>query len=549
MTPTTMNIDRRRPYLIEANRLLTILMLAFLTWIAGSVQAKSIFVSPDGDDSNEGTMVSPFWSVQRAQIEANPGDTVYLRGGTYHIRASDISKVERNLFACISFLDKDGAPGNKINYWAYPGETPHFDFSAVAPANQRVVGFWVEADYIHLKGIELTGIQVTITTHTESYCVYSWGNHNIFEQLNMHHNKGTGLRHRRGGNNLFLNCDAYNNHDDVSEDGKGGNTDGFGCHPNATGTGNVFKGCRAWFNSDDGFDCIRSAAAITFDSCWAMYNGYSPSFQDLGDGTGFKIGGYAYDEASKIPNPVPINTVSFCIAVQNKANGFYANHHLNGNIWLNNTSYKNSFNYNMVNRESPQSQNINVNGYNHVLKNNLGYLGRSGETAYLDSSQNTLLTNSFDMQLSLSSADFISLDESQLMAPRKTDGSLPDIEFMAIDPSSALINAGTDIGFPYVGPAPEPGAVENTLTTTTNTDPYFQVKSRPLYPNPVHEVLRVPQDWKVRSLSLTDISGKRHLLAMTNHAVDISHLPAGVYILTINTIQDQVFSEKITIRK
>ena len=470
-----------------------------------------------------------------------------MRGGTYAINESDISQIEQNLFACVSFLDKDGTPDNKINYWAYTGETPHFDFSSVAPANQRVVGFWVEADYVHLKGIEITGIQVTITTHTESYCIYSWGNHNIFENISMHDNTGTGLRHRRGGNNLFLNCDAYNNHDDVSQDGKGGNTDGFGCHPNSTGTGNIFKGCRAWFNSDDGFDCIRSAAEITFDSCWAMYNGYSQSFQDLGDGTGFKIGGYAFDEASRIPNPVPVNTVSFCIAVRNKANGFYANHHLNGNIWLHNTGYRNAFNFNMVNRESPQSQNINVDGYNHVLKNNLGYLGRSGETAHLDTSQNTVFTNSFDMNLTLSSEDFISLDESQLMAPRKADGSLPDIDFMAIDPSSPLMNSGTDIGFPFLGSAPEPGSLEQPLPVATSIAPSFHLENRPFYPNPVNDVLHLSKDWTVRELVLTDISGKRLRVEISHHSVDISHLPVGEYILTITTLQGQVFSEKITI--
>lgn len=541
-----MYVEGKNQLFLAANCLLTIL---FLSLMGGAIQAKQIFVATDGDDSNAGTMASPYWSVQRAQTEASPGDTVYLRGGTYQISVNDISRVEQNLFACISFLDKDGTASNKINYWAYPGETPHFDFSAVAPADQRVVGFWVEADYVHLKGIEITGIQVSITTHTESYCVYSWGNNNIFEKISMHDNKGTGLRHRRGGNNLFLNCDAYNNHDDVSQNGLGGNTDGFGCHPNSAGMGNVFKGCRAWFNSDDGFDCIRSAAEITFDSCWAMYNGYSQSFQNLGDGTGFKIGGYAYDEASRIPNPVPVNTVSFCIAVRNKANGFYSNHHLNGNNWLHNTAYKNAFNFNMVNRESAQSQNINVNGYSHVLKNNLSFQGRSGETAYLDTSQNTVLTNSFGMNFSLSNTDFISLDESQLMAPRKADGSLPDIDFMAIDPSSPLMNAGSDIGFPFLGSAPEPGALEQPMFATSSIDHSLKL-ARPLfYPNPLNDILYLSKDLDIQELILIDIAGKSQKLEIRNQSVNISHLPTGVYLLKITTLQGQHLCEKLSIRR
>ena len=309
-----------------------------------------IYVAPDGNDSNPGTIDQPLESIQKAQEFASPGDTVFIRGGSYKIRQDQITTVVSSLFACISYLDKSGTEDQTIKYWAYPGETPVFDFSDVKPANQRVVGIYVIGSYIHIKGLEMTGVQVTITTHTESYCIYSRGNHNIFEQISMHDNVGTGLRHYRGGNNLFLNCDSYRNWDNVSEDKLGSNNDGFGCHPDPGSTGNIFRGCRAWFNSDVGFDIIRADEAVLFDSCWAFYNGYSTNFESLGDGNGFKAGGYAHDTASQIPNSVPRNTVEFCIAVRNKASGFFSNHHLNGNDWYNNTAYRNGTNFNMVNR-------------------------------------------------------------------------------------------------------------------------------------------------------------------------------------------------------
>jgi hypothetical protein len=526
-------------------KLIYTLSLSILACI--SIQAKQIFVSPDGNDTNYGTFENPFWSLQKAQSIVSAGDTVYIRGGSYIITEGDISRVENNLFACISFLDKSGSKDKMIKYWAYPGERPIFDLTAVKPVNQRVVGFWVSGDYIHLKGIEITGVQVTITTHTESYCIYSWGNHNIFENISMHDNKGTGLRHRDGGYNLFLNCDAYNNHDDVSEDKKGGNTDGFGCHPKTGGKGNVFRGCRAWFNSDDGYDCIRSSEDILFDSCWAFYNGYTQSFESLGDGNGFKIGGYAYDEASKIPDPVPSNTVRFCVAVHNKANGFYSNHHLNGNTWLNNSAYKNSYNYNMVNRESAQSQNINVDGYNHVLKNNLGYNGRSGETAYLDASKNTLVTNSFEMNLVITDDDFISLDDSELMAPRKADGSLPDIDFMQIATYSDLMDAGTDIGFPFFGNAPEPGAFEQPLPKELGVMHLEQITGI-VYPNPAQDVLFI-NDITIQQACITDVSGRLLNIHVYENYLDVSQLENGVYILRVITNQNKSFAEKIIIFK
>jgi hypothetical protein len=428
-----------------------------------------IYVAADGSDSNPGTINQPLESIQKAQEFVNPGDTVFIRGGTYNIRQDQISEVVSNLFACISYLDKSGTEGKTIKYWAYPGETPVFDFSNVKPADRRVVGIYVIGSYIHIKGLEMTGVQVTITAHTESYCIYSRGNYNIYEDISMHDNVGTGLRHYRGGGNLFLNCDAYRNWDNVSQDRSGSNTDGFGCHPDPGSTGNVFRGCRAWFNSDDGFDIIRADEAVVFDSCWSFYNGYSTSFERLGDGNGFKAGGYAHDEASQIPNPVPRNVIEFCVAVRNKANGFYSNHHLGGNDWFNNSAYQNEVNFSMVNRESPQIDNIWVNGYDHVLKNNLSYIAGSSETAYIDTAQNTLSHNSFDLGINITSEDFVSLDKSQLTAPRKADGSLPDIDFMRPAQGSDIIDAGVNIGFDFLGDAPDLGAFEVDNTTDINS--------------------------------------------------------------------------------
>lgn len=432
-----------------------------------------IYVAPDGDDSNPGTITQPLESIQQAQALASPGDTVFIRGGLYQVREDQISQIQQDLFACISFLNKSGLPGQTIKYWAYPGETPVFDFSDVAPPDRRVVGIWLDqgTEYLHIKGLEMTGIQVTILSHTESYCIYSQGSNNIFEEISMHDNVGTALRHYRGGNNLFLNCDAYRNHDNVSQDGRGSNTDGFGCHPSSGSTGNVFRGCRAWFNSDDGFDIIRADEAILFENCWAFYNGFSPSFQSLGDGNGFKAGGYAYDEANKIPDPVPKNTVRFCVAVRNKASGFYSNHHLAGNDWYNNSAYLNNSNFNMVNRESPEIDNIWVDGYDHVLKNNLSYkpLTFGTHTAFIDTSQNTLENNSFDLPITLSDEDFISLDHNLLTAPRKSDGSLPDIDFMRPAQGSPIVDAGVDIGFSFFGSAPDLGAIETNYVTSIET--------------------------------------------------------------------------------
>jgi hypothetical protein len=415
-----------------------ILSILFLYFQLSRAGAAIYYVAPDGKDDSPGTKTHPFASIQKAQSVVQPGDTVYLRGGAYHLSEEQIARQER-IYACVTFLDKSGEPGKYIHYWAYSGEKPVFDYSTVKPAGLRVAAFYVTGSWLHLKGFEITGVQVTIKTHTQSECFENHGSNNIYEQLSMHDGMAIGFYLLSGANNLILNCDAYKNFDYFSENGRGGNTDGFGCHPAPGSTGNVFRGCRAWFNSDDGYDVINSHESTVFENCWAFYNGFTPDFTSEGDGNGFKGGGFGGRPASQVPNPVPQTTVQFCMAVHNKANGFYSNHHINGSFWYNNTAYRNNINFNMLNR-LPDNV-TDVPGYKHVLKNNLGYKGNK-EVANLDTTTCEHINNSFDTPQQLTDADFLSLDENQLTAPRKPDGSLPDISFLHLKPTSPFANIG-----------------------------------------------------------------------------------------------------------
>ena len=109
------------------------------------------------------------------------------------------------------------------------------------------------------------------------------GSHNIFERLNLHHDEGPGLFIAEGGHNLVLNCDSHHNYD---PDKGGENADGFGGHSRMEG--NVFRGCRAWFNSDDGYDLIHARGLHRIEHCWAWSNGFVPDTnQRVGNGGGF----------------------------------------------------------------------------------------------------------------------------------------------------------------------------------------------------------------------------------------------------------------------
>jgi pectate lyase len=431
------------------------LILFLLLGQTGRVFSAVWYVATNGADTNPGGIRSPFATIMRAQSAAASGDTVYLRAGTYFLNNSHLTATN-SAWAIVNNITNNG-----ISYLAYPGERPVFNFTAVQPVGWRVTAFLVGANNCVFFGFDVVGVQVTIqTNHTQSECFRITGSNNRFEQLAMHDGMGNGWYLTSGSSNLVLNCDAYNNRG--LDSGSLGNTDGFGCHPNkASGSGNVLRGCRAWFNSDDGYDCINAWAAVTFDHCWSFYNGYFTNFaSSTGDGNGIKAGGYGKN-GSTMPDPVPRHTVQFCLTVRNRANGFYANHHGGGDDWFNNAAYRNSGNYNMV---CVSNDNLtDVPGFGHVMKNNLGFKGLGATEVSNLGTSNDVTFNYFTLPVTVSSNDFMSLDESLLTAPRQTNGDLPYIAFLQLVSSSDLVDAGTNIGFPFAGTAPDLGAFEYGL--------------------------------------------------------------------------------------
>ena len=431
----------------------SILMLCLPAMLA----AKDYYVATNGNDSHAGTKEAPFATLAKAQSVVQPGDTVYIRGGVYKPTNEDIMGWKNNLYHCVFLMDKSGeSDERRICYFGYPGERPVFDLSDVYPESGRISVFFVSGSWLHFRNFDVTGTQVIPTKgNTQSECFSNrGGSHNIYENLAIHDGKGIGFYLTEGSDNLVLNCDAYNNYDDVSGAdnegaGNGGNVDGFGGHPAKGSTGNVFRGCRAWWNSDDGFDLIHSGEAVTIEHCWAFYNGYKPGTkQSAGDGNGIKAGGYGMNENSKIPDgDIPMHTVTNCIAYGNKAAGFYANHHLGGLRFCNNTACDNRWNYNMLNRRSREAAE-DVPGYGHILRNNVAFRGREADIANINEAACEVINNSFlPAPLNVTEADFVSIDPEELTAARDADGNLPAIGFLVPANGSALADASMGYTF------------------------------------------------------------------------------------------------------
>ncbi|MCD8165831.1 MAG: InlB B-repeat-containing protein [Bacteroides sp.] len=389
-------------------------MTLYANWVPAS--GTIWYVATNGDDNNPGTINAPFASLNHALSVVGPGETIYIRGGTYYMTNDDISRTD-NTWAYVFDISTaggkvSGLSGAPINIWGYEGERPVFDMSQVRPDPvRRIIAFYVDRSYYHFKNFEVVGTQVVVTGHTQSECFRNdGGNYNIYENLAMHDGMAIGFYLSRGTYNLILNCDAYNNYDNFSEGAYGGNVDGFGAHvPNANHVGNVFRGCRAWWNSDDGFDLINCFAPVLFENCWAFYNGFQPgTLTNAGDGSGFKAGGYGLSGPVSITD-VPMHMVRGCLAYYNLNQGFYSNHHLGGIQWYNNTSMMNPSNFNMLNRDSPEEAVDRPEGYGHILKNNVSYQPRrTGQHLInIDFNECEVGINSFyPVEMNLTNADF-----------------------------------------------------------------------------------------------------------------------------------------------
>ncbi len=291
------------------------------------------YVANNGTDTNDGSFAHPFYNLQKAIDLAQPGNTIYVRGGTFpYVNTIRVTN-SGTAFAPISIL-------------AYPGEHPLFDYSA-QPIGDSSRGMYVltNAYYWYVKGLEIA--------HCGDNAVKLEGSYNTFDQCVFHDNQDTGLQigfahptvndGTMGSHNLIINCDSYHNYDNATH---GGNADGFACklHP---GAGNMFIGCRSWYNSDDGFDFFESDSTIILSNCWTWHSGDKTQYGTSsfgGNGNGFKMGGDGSGGDSKGTH-YAFNCIAFNNSYGNSKNDFTDNNHADGEILYNCVAWGGNYNF------------------------------------------------------------------------------------------------------------------------------------------------------------------------------------------------------------
>ena len=145
------------------------LMILMLLAMAGSISAKDYYIAPNGSDNAAGTLEAPLATLNKIQDRLRPGDKVYFRGGVYKVKPAQVMRTINN-YSVVFFLGRNGMADAPISYLAYPGdsERPVFDFSDIKPKDLRVSAFWLKGSFLHLKGFDIVGVQVTETKHAIS---------------------------------------------------------------------------------------------------------------------------------------------------------------------------------------------------------------------------------------------------------------------------------------------------------------------------------------------------------------------------------------------
>lgn len=119
--------------------------------------AATYYVAPNGNDTNKGTLAAPFASLDKATYTAGPGDTIYVRGGTYR-------------FAKRQNLKGNGNSTAWENLTAYPGEKPIIDESAFTETGDPIVS---GGSYLKISGLEFRN------SPTHGISMYGVNNFNI----------------------------------------------------------------------------------------------------------------------------------------------------------------------------------------------------------------------------------------------------------------------------------------------------------------------------------------------------------------------------------
>ncbi len=508
------------------------------------INATNYYVSPTGNDTNTGTLASPKFNISALVGNVNPGDTIFVLPGTYNYNS-------------ITRLTRSGTADKRIcifgTGYTTSAERPVLNY-ALQGAGDANRAFYLEAEanYWHIKGIKIqeagdNGIKIESNWNIIEFCDFD-ACYDSGIQIGLA--KDSGTNDGSCAYNYILNCDSYNNCDSHKS---GGNADGFACKL-FCGPGNIFEGCRAWNNSDDGWDFYSNTFGVLLLNCWTWHNGDATTLRlnKSGNGNGFKMGGNStYSRGTNIA----VGCIAFDLHyVSGAGKCFDQNDNQDPQVMLNCTTFDNIKGFSMASGST-----------GHIIKNCIAF--KSTDKMISDQSQNITQNNSWQFGSTTSDkqnggigsyADFVAdmsnnATANQLASvARNADGTIPDNGFCRLLPSSDCIDKGQvvnysfrDNSFPvaYNGLAPDLGAFEYKAPTGFH-HPETNYSKLKISGNSDLSTISFHLEKSCRvNLKIMDISGKTVLNCIENqllpegnnfHVAYLGNLPLGNYLVKLD---------------
>ena len=405
--------------------------------------AADIYVAPNatGDGLTSDSPMDLVSAIDK--IEA--GYTIHMQPGTYEYTESIIIEEDNagTADAMKSIVAEDGAV---------------LDFSGMAlDSGNR--GMVLDGSYWNIYGVTFKGAG-------DNGMLLS-GDNNTIEMCVFTENRDSGLQISRfqtsydeigewPTNNLIKNCTSFNNCD-----AEGENADGFAAKLTC-GEGNVFDGCMAYNNSDDGWDLYAKTATgpigvVTIKNSIAFRNGKLTDGEGSaqGDMNGFKLGGSGVGTPHVIEN---------CIAFGNGAHGFTDNNNPTAVSLKNCTSYDNSkyetkacANFQMYREKdgvnskllSFATDGMGADKFNGTLDNSV-YHNNGKHYSVTNAITFTGDSSTEGTETAVSADDFVSVTAPSTSTDfhtewRNADGSINTKGFLQVAKSSDLVGLGADL--------------------------------------------------------------------------------------------------------
>lgn len=265
----------------------------YATVIVRTYEGDKIFAAPNGSVFGNGTKEKPI-DLASAVSYVKPGQTVVLAEGTYFIENSKGLIIERG---------NSGTAKARKTFTVEDGKRAILNFSTSKGGMQIWGDYWtIENIDVCNTADNVKGVQVA-------------GNYNVLNRVDSYLNGDTGIQisgqssetfEKWPHDNLILNCTSYGNCDSAQN-----NADGFAAKL-TTGNGNIFRGCIAYCNIDDGWDLFAKIESgpigtVVVEDCIAYENGHKLDGTGNGDGNGFKLGGDGIAVAHVLRNSISFN--------------------------------------------------------------------------------------------------------------------------------------------------------------------------------------------------------------------------------------------------